>query len=108
MSINTVNAIIIGAELSDADGRGVLTAMLTLDYGGSAQGFGGLRLYRSMDDKQNYAGHFIWRVMEIAGVSRWSELVRKPVRARQDGSAVYAIGHILKDEWFNPTEDFKV
>lgn len=104
------NAIITSAELDDAD-RGFLNAWVMLDYGGSGQGFGGYSLYlpKSFTHHalQSVAGHFIWRVMEVAGVTKWSALKGKTVRVRiEDGMAV-ALGHIVKDDWFCPKDDFK-
>jgi len=103
------NAMITGARFDTERG---LSAWLTLDYGGSCQGFGGYILYVPADWKHhgesgNYAGHFIYRCLEIAGVTDWSKLVGKTIRAKCEHSKVHAIGHIIKDDWFNPTEDFK-
>ncbi len=89
-----------------------LTAYVYLDYGNSGhQGFGGYLLYAPQDwaayeGQANYAGHFIWRVLEVAGVSDWSKLAGKTVRVRAEHSKVHAIGHITKDNWFNPSEEF--
>ncbi len=82
-----------------------------LDYGDSGQGFGGWALYLpkaySHHKLLSPAGHFIWRVMQVAGVSQWSTLPGKTVRARCDLGKVYSIGHIVKDDWFTPGEDFE-
>lgn len=105
------NAVIESARITNDD-HGLLTAWLNLDYGSSGQGFGGFALYlpksftRHNPQGPNYAGHFIWRVMEIAGVSEWSQLKGKTVRVRQEHSTVHAIGHIVKDDWFCPSDDF--
>lgn len=108
------NAIIRGARIDDAD-RGLLSAWLDLDYGGSSQSFGGFALYlpESYSHHQllSHAGHFIWRCMEVADVTSWSKIVGKTIRVKLDrpgfGGRIVAIGHIVKDDWFSPSEDFK-
>ncbi len=107
--IETKNATITAAYFDTERG---LSAWLTLDYGGSGQGFGGYLLYapkgwKAHESKGNYAGHFIYRCLEVAGVSDWAKLVGKNVRVRCEHSKVHAIGHIINDDWFNPSEDFK-
>jgi hypothetical protein len=111
MTDQVKNAIIESVSLDDAD-RGMLTAWLHLDYGGSGQGFGGHSLYLPKEFthhslRWNYAGHFIWRCMKIGGVSRWKDLPGKSVRVRVDDGLAKAIGHIIKDDWFCPSDDFK-
>ena len=107
--MTTKNAIIESASLATGD-RGFLDAWIGLDYGGSGQGFGGYCLYLpktfSHHKLESVAGHFIFRVMEVAGVGRWEDLKGKPVRVKSDFTKVHAIGHIVRDDWFNPSEDF--
>ena len=103
------NAVIESATLSTHD-RGFLYAWLMLDYGGMGQGFGGYALHLPKTFKhyklESVAGHFIYRVLEIAEADDWSKLKGRTIRVRcEDGMAV-AIGHIIKDDWFCPRDDF--
>jgi hypothetical protein len=108
------NAVIEKVTLDFAD-RGLLTAWLHLNYGGTCQGFGGFSLYLPKSWKHHNinspAGHFIFRCMEIAGVEDWSKMQGRTIRVKSDseglGSSIIAIGHIVKNDWFNPEEDFK-
>jgi len=111
MTIEVRNAIIESTSLSTAD-HGCLSGWLYLDYGGSGQGFGGYSLYLPKDFKKavnqrNYAGHFIFRCMEIAGVEDWGKLPGRTIRVRCEHSRVHAVGHILKDDWFDPKVEFE-
>lgn len=116
MSIQIRNARIEAVEI---DTERCLSAWLRLDYGGSGQGFGGYVLYmpawgsaRPGDSPEyqrylgNYAGVFIHRCIQIGGVEKWEQLPGKTIRARHEHTKVHAIGHILKDDWFNPSEEF--
>jgi hypothetical protein len=103
------NAIIRSASVFIED-HGCLTAYLDLDYGGAGQGFGGYVLGVTPKSPhyeiKNYAGHFIRRCLEIAGVDSWEKLTGKTVRVRQTHTKATSIGHIVKDDWFTPSEDF--
>lgn len=103
------NAIITSARFDTERG---LSAWITLDYGGSGQGFGGYLLYApegwaAHKHAGNFAGHFIWRVLEIADVEDWSKLVGRTVRAKTNHTKVEAIGHIVKENWFYPALEFQ-
>lgn len=113
MAVETRNAIIRSATLR-TDDHGLLSSWLDLDYGGSGQGFGGYCLYLPDSFKHhakamqaNFAGHWIWRVMEVSEVTDWSKLPGKTIRVRCEHAKVHAIGHIVKDDWFNPSDDFE-
>lgn len=108
--ITEKNAIIESAILTIED-HGCLSACITLDYGGSVQGFGGYALYlpkswKHHEKNSSYAGHFIYRILEIAGAGEWKQLQGKTVRVRASHDKVHAIGHIIKNDWFDPSVDF--
>jgi hypothetical protein len=99
------NAKIAGTSLSSAD-HGMLSSFIRLDYGGSEQGFGGYCLYnQNFVSEPSFAGHWIWRVMEVVGVDEWSDLKGNTVRAKIEKGMVVAIGHIIEDRWFTPHEE---
>lgn len=103
------NAVIESVTLEKGD-RGFLQCWLHLSYGGSGQGFGGYVLYLPKSfahhSMQSVAGHFMFRCMEVAGVDNWADMPGRTIRVRADNGKVYAIGHIVKDDWFDPAEDF--
>lgn len=103
------NAIIESTSLSFG-GREILECFLNLDYGDSEQGFGGYVLYLpksySHHEIKSFAGHFLYRCMEIAGVADWDKMKGKAIRVRCEDSYIEAIGHIIKEDWFCPKEDF--
>jgi hypothetical protein len=105
--METRNAIICDASIEIAD-PGILVASICLDYGGSNQVFGrGVYMSKYGVDGKNYAGHFIYRVLDVAGADRWEHLKGKAVRVKGDSSHIEAIGHIIKDAWFDPGKEFK-
>ena len=93
------NAVIKNAEITTGE-RGILDAWLTLDFGGTGQGFGGFALYipKSFTHHNvlSVAGHHIFRIMEIAGVEKWSQLPGKTIRVEGSWQEILRIGHIVK------------
>ena len=87
-----------------------LSIWLHLDYGGGGQKFGGYALYLPSSYKdhsiKSMAGHFLFRCMEIAGVTEWDQMAGRAIRAKCYQNNVHAIGNIIRDDWFNPDKDF--
>jgi hypothetical protein len=105
------NAIITSALITASD-PDLLSASLSLDYGDEGcQMFGGYCLYLPVSFKhhrlESVAGHFIWRCMEIAGVTNWNDLKGKTIRVKHSREEILAIGHITRDDWFCPRDDFQ-
>jgi len=103
------NAIITSARIT-TDDHGFLDCIIGLDYAHGSQCFGGWVLYlpksSTHHELKSPAGHFIFRVMEIAGAKNFDELVGKTVRVCGDFEKVSGIGHIIKEDWFHPAQDF--
>jgi hypothetical protein len=105
--METRNAVIIDASIG-INSYGFLDARIVLDYGDSRQVFGdyGLHIPKNGIHGKNYTGHFIYRVLEVAGVYKWDQLKGSAVRVRCDEVHIEAIGHIIMDTWFTPADDF--
>ena len=103
------NAVIKSATITNQD-HGCLSVWVHVDYGGAGQGFGGYNLGRAnpkeLSKGGNIGSHFIARCMDVAGVSEWSQMAGKTIRVKGSDSKIEAIGNIINDNWFNPTEDF--
>lgn len=116
--MKTQNAIITSVDISNED-HGVLSAWVFLEFDCGGQGFGGYSLYlpktfTHANEGGNYAGHFIYRVLQIAGVGHWKDLPGKAIRVRHDvkgesilGATIHSIGHITKNDWFDPAAEFE-
>lgn len=111
--IDIKNARIESTMLGIED-HGILTCWISLDYGSSGQGFGGYP-FDKPDKKTgkrvglSQMGTYIRRILEILGVDTWEELPGKHIRVKTDGEygKIIAIGHIIKDEWFEPGTELK-
>ena len=102
------NAVIVDARIYFD--RGMLTAWLDLDYGSSVQGFGGFALWTPSAMRAvkptAHAGQFLARCIQVADAESWGRIVGRTVRASCSHERVEAIGHIVKEDWFNPQNDF--
>jgi hypothetical protein len=109
MEVEIKNAVIEKALISSGD-RGFLDCWLHLTYGGSGQGFGGYALYLPKSWRhhsiESPARHFIFRCMEVAGVTDWDRMSGRTIRVKASNGLIRSIGHIINDDWFSPEIDF--
>lgn len=97
MTTEIRNAIIKDVSIFIED-HGILTSFVDLDYGNSAQGFGGYSLEESM-------GRWLRGLFKVFGVTDIKSLKGKPCRVRIEGGLARSIGHLLDDRWFTPATD---
>lgn len=87
--------------------HGIFTAYLSLTFDGSGQAFGGWALDSFDKVRKERIGTafgcaWIMEVLRVLEVTKWERLPGTPIRVRRDNSRVYAIGHYLRDRWFEP------
>lgn len=90
----------IGSTFLGIEDHGIFTAMITVDYGGSSQGFGQHNL-----TYKDYGIKYLRKILETVGVDSWEELVGKHIRVKKEGgynSKICSIGNIIEDKWFEP------
>lgn len=92
--------------------HGLLTAFLDIEFDGSVQGFGGYGFDWNPRGGRRYSQNcalFVRRVLDTVGVSKWADLPGKIVRVKRNGSfgSIMEIGHAVKNQWFNPREEFE-
>lgn len=93
--IETQNATITGTMLGFED-HGIFTSSISLNFGGTTQGFGGYSLHHG-----NSAALFIEGVLNTLKLDAWEKLIGTNVRARRGATGrLEAIGHIIEDRWF--------
>lgn len=100
MKTETKNATIKDTMLG-FEGHGILTAMITLDYGGSCQGYGGYRMDGGNDD---FLAKSIIGILNVVGVDSWESLKGKHIRVEKEDSwngKILRIGNFLEEKWFS-------
>ena len=106
----TKNANITRTMLGIED-HGIMSYSLTLDYGGSGQSFGGYCLDTPVKDEDGkflgrkgvaYGADTILKILETLEVSSWEKLPGTKCRVVATHTGVHQIGHLLKDQWFDP------
>lgn len=108
MSAEIKNAKITSTHLGNED-HAIFTAYLSLDFGGSAQSFGGYALDEYDKDKKRRVGtafgtEFIKAILRTLEVETWEKLPGTVCRVRGSYHDIEAIGHFMKDQWFSPRE----
>lgn len=105
------NAKISGTFLGIED-HGILTFMVHLEFSGSGQSFGlcSLDVYDKKTDGRRglpICAAVVRALLDALEVDSWEKLKGQHVRARCDTGKVYAIGHIIKDQWVDLEELWK-
>lgn len=103
-----VNAIIESADISTEDGPTV-NVTLKLPCGGVV--FGGICFGTYSETDYEYNGWdkgmtAILRIMQLAEVKHWDDLVGKPLRAVLKDGRIVAIGHLLYDQFMDYKHPF--
>ena len=102
-----VNAVIEAADISTVDGP-VVDITLKLPVGGVVFGgvcFGTEKL--TDDGRETYMEGWdkgmtaILRIMQLAEVKHWNDLMGKPLRAVLKDGMIVAIGHFLYDQFMD-------
>lgn len=88
------NAVITSTFLGKED-HGIPTCYVHLDFGDSMQGFGGW-------DLRHYGYAMIMGILEAVGAESWEKLSGMNCRIRGRATKLEAIGHVVKDQWYEP------
>lgn len=114
MPVEIANATIERTSLGIED-HGILTAFLHLEGDGWGQGFGGFQhdyydAQRKCRVGQPSLATFVRGVLDALGVDEWADLDGVSCRVRWDDGprrgTISAIGHIVKDRWFDAKAAF--
>lgn len=96
MEAEIKNAMIESTFLG-REGHGIPALFIYLDYGDSTQTFGGWELTYPA-----YGIKFIMNIHNTLEVPSWEKLPGTYCRVKATRTKVIAIGHIIKDQWFEP------
>lgn len=107
------NAKITKVDLSMAD-HGCLTLELVIEGNGWGCCVGGYVLGHGYVGAEEFNGSSkgieeIMRIMDVVGVSRFSEMKNKYIRVEIEGwgDSIHKIGNIIEDKWFDYHEFYK-
>lgn len=100
MTSKIENAKIVRTFLGKED-HDIFTCILTLDFGGTMQGFGLHSL-----KFESYGIEYLERILKVVGVDSWEKLPGQYIRADHEHTKVNGIGNIIANgEWFYPERD---
>lgn len=94
MSEEIRNALIEKTFLGNED-HGIPTCMLSTNANGTYQGFGGW-------DLRHYGIDMLLGIMRAVEVERWEDLRGRYCRVKSKNGLLIAIGHITKNQWYQP------
>lgn len=104
MDDEVMNARIRKTDLGFHDGFGsIRNSWLHLEGDGWGQGFGGFVLGGA------YTDAWVYGILETLECESWEKLAGQLIRVRRGplwGDPIIAIGHPLKERWFNPKAVF--
>lgn len=94
------NAKITGTFLGRGEEtHGVFSAMIHLEGDGWRQSLSAYNL----KSPGPFAGYYIQGLIEKVGCTSWEQLPGTMVRIKRESrNNITAIGHLIKDEWFDP------
>ena len=105
--MRTENAKITGTMLGIED-HGIMTFFVFVEGDGFGGGMGGYALdqHDGKDKPRSGSGHAyqaIRQILETIGVTKWEDLKGQNCRIQSGGPGeqITAIGHIIKNRWFN-------
>lgn len=105
----TIENAKITSTMLGPEGHGIFTAYVTVEGDGWGVSFGGFAFDAwSESDKQrvgvSYGMEFLRRLLAAVGVESWEKLPGTHVRVETEGwgGRCRRIGHIYKNQWFDP------
>lgn len=111
MKKTTIENAIVRSTTLGVEDHGIFTAFLHLEGDGWGCSFGGYSLDTWDETKKRRVGtdfgtEFLLRVMATLEVNSWEELSGAKLRCKTEGlgGGVTAIGHLIKNKWFDPKE----
>lgn len=103
-----INAKITSTHLGFED-HGMFSFMLSMQWDGTGQGFGGYRLDRYDHAQKCSVGtasgmDIIIGILNAVGVEKWEDLEGKYCRIKRAKGMIQAVGHITDGKWFDMRE----